>query len=300
MGATASALTAATLFGPFSMGNKTENISKTFINSIVNQAISTIISNNNTTLVQAGINIDCDDPCLKVLINNCIYNACSIKTTEDTSGSDCKIKTLIPTEKVTKSCDIDNIKQCNDLKCDISDIKLTQSIIISSSLDQQNQLASIISNNIDNSATQTIKNAGSSGAGIFTPFSIGNTTKNIVTNNIDSITKALNDAIFNNEELQNINNTINISGSAGTKVKGINSTQASNIISQTIQNNTVIMNIINDISSSVIQDITSSNIWIGYIVLIVLLIVFILVCVGIGLAIIKYNVKKKIKSKSFN
>jgi hypothetical protein len=299
MGATASALTAATLFGPFSMGNKTENISNTFVNSIVNQAISTIISNNNTTLVQAGINIDCDDPCLKVLINNCIYNACSIPT-KDVTSSDCTIKTQIPTEKVTKSCDIDNIKQCNDLKCDISDIKLTQSIIISSSLDQQNQLASIISNNIENSATQTIKNAGSSGAGIFTPFSIGNTTKNIVTNNIDSIIKALNDAIFNNEELKNIKNTINISGSAGTKVKGINSTQASNIISQTIQNNTAIMNIINDISSSVIQDITSSNIWIGYIVLIVLLIVFILVCVGIGLAIIKYNVKKKIKSKSFN
>ena len=186
MGAAPSILTAGVIgMGGINAGNKTENISKTFINSIVNQAISTIIANDNVNLNSSTIDLE-GNSCDAILINNCIIDACKIPSTSIGPNPECPLfDQLKPTGKSPdKPCDSKTIEQCNTIKCNISDIKLSQSVINKDSLTQKDYLKTLIATNISNQAEQTVKNSASAGAGIFTPFNIGNTTKNIINNNI--------------------------------------------------------------------------------------------------------------------
>lgn len=287
------------------MGNifsTTENIANSAISDITDTIVNTMISTNTSTLQNASITI-CKtgkDDCTDVLMENCILNGCQINVKQceqpKTNPTNCDKISLCPSEK-GQSCKNPNfMNECKNLGCNVSDVKLTQTVYISNDTTQQSQVKDNISSQLSQNLQQIMKNAGqqSSMWGTLFGSNIGNTTIQEINQNTQSLINTINATNLVENMNTEITNSITIDGGAGTKVTSVSSTQAANYINKTLQDSSQVMSIISDLSSQVDQDIQNNGMWLKIILYILLAVVLIIIVLTIYM-LVKNYIKNTIK-----
>jgi hypothetical protein len=293
------------------MGNifsTTENIANNAVSNITDTIVNTMITTNTSTLQNASITIcESGNDCTDVLMENCILNGCQMNVKQcdlPEKPTNCdRISLCISGEG--QSCKNPKfMNECKNLGCNVSDVKLTQTVYINDKVEQQSQVNENINDQLSQNLQQIMKNAGqqSSMWGTLFGSNIGNTT----IQEINQKTQSLISSILATKLVENMNteitNSITIYGHTGTKVTSVSSTQAANYINKTLQDSSQFMSIISDLSSQVDQDIQNNGMWLKIILYILLAVVLIIIVLTIYM-LVKNYIKKhdknpKIKSQN--
>ena len=286
------------------MGNMfstTKNIANNAIKNITNTIVDTLVTNNSQSFASAKINIcgSSGNDCTNALISNCMSNGCEYDVKQCTPHATNICQQMLLCKTGDEPCKNPNfLKDCNSLGCNVSDVKLTQTVYILDDASQKFQLTQAIKDSLDANLQQNMKNAGtqSSLAGALFGSNIGNTTIQEINDKKSSITNSKLIAGLVNNVTNNIKTSIIIQAGPSTDVKSISSTQVTNFINDAIQNDTEVMNIINDLSDKIDQDIQNNSMWLKIILYILLAVVLIIIVFTIYTLVKKYAQNSKEKS----